>query len=403
MKRLIFLTAAWLILGSAGSLLAQGVQTGTIRGLVTDQQDLAVPGVTVTVTSPALQGPRSTVTDKDGGFAVRALPPGDYQVKFELNGFATLTRATAVPLGLVVETNVSMRPAGIAETVQVTADLPTPIATAVVGQNIKHEEIEQLATPRTIQGIAQLSPAVSEVSPNANQLVVNGAFAYDNVFMINGVDINDNLFAQPQNLFIEDAIEETQVLTSGISAEYGRFTGGVINAVTKSGGNSFSGTGRINFLNDNWTTRTPFEACEDKTLVTCTAPITHLDKLNRIYEGTFGGPIVRDRLWFFSSGRLQKSSGQTTLAQTGAIVPTTDQNRRGEIKITGTAAANHTIQAGYLNDPRKRTNNSGIQANLIDPRAEVDRQNPNWYAYGNYHGVVRNNLLAEVQYSERRF
>src|SRR6185436_2077953 len=53
--------------------------------------------------------------------------------------------------------------------------------------------------------------------------------------------------------------------------------------------------------------------------------------------------------------------------------------------------------------PRQRTNNSGIQANLIDPRAEVDRQNPNWYAYGNYHGVVRNNLLAEVQYSERRF
>ena len=76
-------------------------------------------------------------------------------------------------------------------------------------------------------------------------MVINGAFAFDNVFMINGVDINDNLFAQPQNLFIEDAIEETQVLTSGISAEYGRFTGGVINAITKSGGNSFSGSGRV--------------------------------------------------------------------------------------------------------------------------------------------------------------
>ena len=95
---------------------------------------------------------------------------------------------------------------------------------------------------------------MNEVSPNTGQLVVNGAFAYDNVFMINGVDVNDNLFATPQNLFIEDAIEETQVLTSGISAEYGRFTGGVINAITKSGGNAFSGTGRINFLNDDWTT-----------------------------------------------------------------------------------------------------------------------------------------------------
>ena len=66
MKRLILLTAAWLILGSAGSLFAQGVQTGTIRGMVKDQQDLAVPGATVTATSPALQGPRSTVTDTQG-------------------------------------------------------------------------------------------------------------------------------------------------------------------------------------------------------------------------------------------------------------------------------------------------------------------------------------------------
>ena len=79
--------------------------------------------------------------------------------------------------------------------------------------------------------------------------------AFDNIFMINGVDVNDNLFATPQNLFIEDAIEETQVLTAGISAEYGRFTGGVVNAITKSGGNMFSGSGRVNFLNPAWTTR----------------------------------------------------------------------------------------------------------------------------------------------------
>ena len=77
--------------------------------------------------------------------------------------------------------------------------------------------------------------------------------------MVNGVDVNDNLFANPQNLFIEDAIEETQVLTSGISAEYGRFGGGVVNAITKSGGNKFSGSGRVNFLNPKWSTETPFE------------------------------------------------------------------------------------------------------------------------------------------------
>ena len=75
--------------------------------------------------------------------------------------------------------------------------------------------------------------------------------------MLNGVDVNDNLFGSPQNLFIEDAIEETQVLTSGISAEYGRFTGGVVNAITKSGGNVFSGSLRANLTNPAWTTRRP--------------------------------------------------------------------------------------------------------------------------------------------------
>ncbi len=71
--------------------------------------------------------------------------------------------------------------------------------------------------------------------------------------MVNGVDVNDNLYGSPQDLFIEDAIEETQVLTRGISAEYGRFTGGVVNAITKSGGNKFSGSFRVNFQNEQWT------------------------------------------------------------------------------------------------------------------------------------------------------
>src|SRR5262249_57290164 len=125
--------------------------------------------------------------------------------------------------------------------VQVVAEAPAPIATPIVGSNIKHDEIEALATPRTLQGIATLAPAVSEYTPNGGQLVINGAFAFDNIFMINGVDVNDNLFANAQNLFIEDAIDETQVLTSGISAEYGRFSGGGVHAITKSGSHRVSG------------------------------------------------------------------------------------------------------------------------------------------------------------------
>jgi hypothetical protein len=297
MKRMIFILAAWLVCGVAATSFAQGVQTGTIRGVVKDQQGLPTPGVTVTVTSPSLQGPRSVVTDTQGLYSIPALPAGKYTVKFELSGFAPIERQTDVALGLTVDQNVSMRPAGVTETVQVVAETPAPIATPVVGANYKHEEIEALATPRTIQGIAQLAPALTTNSPNGNQLIINGGFAYDNIFMINGVDVNDNLFANPQNLFVEDAIEETQVLTSGISAEYGRFSGGVVNAITKSGSNTFEGSGRLNLTNPSWSTATPFEVAQNR------AATAHPDQFQRSYEGVFGGPILKDHIWFFTSGR----------------------------------------------------------------------------------------------------
>ncbi|HJZ75378.1 MAG TPA: carboxypeptidase regulatory-like domain-containing protein [Vicinamibacterales bacterium] len=393
MKRIAAMTAL-LVLVISGTGFGQGVQTGLIRGVVKDAQGLLVPGVTVTATSPSLQGPRVAVTDGEGAFSLAALPAGDYTMTFELSGFATVARKAAVPVGSTAVENVTLAAAGVAESISVVGQTPPVITSPVVGGDFRHDEIESLATPRTIQGIAQLAPAVNENGPNAQTVVINGAFSFDNVFMVNGVDINDNLFAQPQNLFVEDAIEETQVLTSGISAEYGRFSGGVVNAITKSGGNNFSGSGRINFLNPSWTTETPFEVSRGT---------THLDVLSRTYEGTFGGPIAKDRLWFFTSGRYADTSNQVTLQLTGIGLTSVDTNKRGEVKLTGTVAPNHTVQGGYLTDPRTRTNNSGLQTFIIEPHSEVDRSNPNWYYYTNYRGVVRGNLLVEAQYSERRF
>jgi hypothetical protein len=382
------------MVGWTASAFAQGVQTGTIRGVVRDDQGLAVPGVTVTATSPALQGPRVEVTDTNGAYTFVNLAPGQYSVVFVLSGFATVTRQTNVALGLTVEQNVTLRAAGVTETVEVVAETPAPIATPVVGANLKHEEIEALATPRTIQGIATLAPAVSEYSPNGGQLVINGSFAFDNVFMVNGVDINDNLFANPQNLFIEDAIEETQVLTSGISAEYGRFSGGVVNAITKSGGNNFSGSFRLNLLNPAWSGETPFEVTNN---------IQRPDLMQETYEGTFGGPIKKDRLWFFTSGRYAAVTNPTTVQQTGVQVLQDDNNKRGEVKVTGTVKQNHTIQGGYLNNARTVSNTSGILSLIADPQSLITRSLPNAYYYTNYRGVLGNGTLVEAQYSQRHF
>jgi len=125
MKSVRTLSCALLLCGFASLLGAQGVQTGTIRGVVRDAQGLAVPGATVTVTSAALQGPRAGTTDATGGYVFPNLPPGTYNVKVELSGFQTVDRPTTVPLGLVVEQNVTLNTAGVAETVQVVAEAPS--------------------------------------------------------------------------------------------------------------------------------------------------------------------------------------------------------------------------------------------------------------------------------------
>jgi hypothetical protein len=389
------LVALLLVTFTHTGAFAQGVQTGTLRGLVRDQQSLPVPGVTVTVTSPNLQGSRSAVTDEAGAYVLPQLPAGDYQVMYQLSGFAGVTERARIALGLPVDLNVTMRAGNIAEEVRVVAETPAPIATPTVGLNVKQDEVEALATSRTIIGISQLSPAVSDHSPQGGgaQVVINGAFAFDNVFMVNGVDINDNLFAQPQNLFIEDAIQETQVLTSGISAEYGRFSGGVINAITKSGGNTFSGSWRVNFRNPSWTDETPFQKSR-KT--------ENPDINQRTHEATFGGPIVRDRLWFFTAGRYQATDTPLTLQESGVDVLQNDTNKRGELKLTGRLADSHTLQGSFLNNPRTVTNGSGVQSLVVDPNSESTPNYPNWYYYTTYRGVARKTLI-EAQYSQRKF
>lgn len=252
-----------LIFTTGVQAFAQGRQTGTLRGSARDSTNAVLPGVAVTAASDALQGTRTAVTDMNGIYEILGLPNGEYVVTFVLQGFTTLETETTVPLGGVVEANVAMQVGPVAEAVQVTGVVPTPLASTEVSANITGEQVRVLPMGRSPFRIAEITPGLTNNTVNNGQVTISGAFAYDNVFLIDGVDTNDNLFGTSNNLFIEDAIEETQVLTSGISAEYGRFSGGVINVVTKSGGNVFSGSFRTNFNKPDWISRTPFEIKND--------------------------------------------------------------------------------------------------------------------------------------------
>ncbi len=394
MRFKLFLSVALILLLGATGLLAQGTQTGLLRGSVTTADKLTLPGATVTIKSPAMQGERTAVTEADGTFLFRGIPPGIYTLTFEMSGMGTVTKTANVLLGNVSVVDVIMDIAKVQETVNVTAEAPTVLTTPTVGANIKHDDVEALASRRDLEGIANISPAVTEgTTVNAGQLNINGAFGYDNAFMVNGVDVNDNLFGTAQNVFIEDAIQETQVLTSGISAEYGHFSGGVVNAITKSGGNIFSGSLRLNLSNPTWSTLTPYEESKG---------ITRKDTLNKVWEGTFGGPIMKDKIWFFGAARYAKTTASNTFAFTGIPYSTLNDNKREEVKVTATPVMNHTFQVSYINNGTTQTQ-PALAAYDIDPHDIIHRTLPNYTVGANWRGVLRSDLFAEAQFSTRRF
>jgi Carboxypeptidase regulatory-like domain/TonB-dependent Receptor Plug Domain len=390
-RRVLSLAVALTLgLGLASTARAQGVQTGVLTGTVTTADGATLPGANVTVQSPALQGVQSAVTDVNGVYIVRGLPPGQYTVTFEMSGMTPLKKEAAVALGRTVTVDATLQLSGVSEMVTVQAETAPVVNNPTAGANYTQKLINDLPVGRTPFLVAELAPGLTDTGPNAGQINIGGAFAYDNVFLMNGVDINDNLFGTNNNLFIEDAVEETQILTSGISAEYGRFSGGVINIVTKRGGDSFSGSYRQNVRNLSWTDETPFE--------TRARPDTYVNA----YEGTFGGPIVRQKVWFFTAGRYADTSSANTFSQTGIPYTQQQENRRYELKGTGTIVQNHTIQGSWMDNNTKDTNRPGLAVS-IDPRTLDSRELPNDLFVVNYNGVLSPKMFATFQVSQKRF
>jgi len=164
-----------------------------------------------------------------------------------------------VQVAETVPVDVKLAVAGVTETVSVTAESPMDFTqSATVSSSYKADMIDRLPVGRQSRAPSSSPPAPTPPA-RAGNLVISGAFSFENLFLVNGVVVNETLRAQPLNLYIEDAVEETKTSTGNISAEFGRFSGGVVNMITKSGGNEFSGSFRTTFSNDKWTALTPYE------------------------------------------------------------------------------------------------------------------------------------------------
>lgn len=388
--------AGFMLFVTATSALAQGTQTGTITGSVQSGDGFTLPGVTVTAISPSLQGQRSAISDVNGLYFLRGLPAGVYTLRFDFPDFQPATaQGVELQVGGVAEVKTTMQLATRAEVVTVTATSPSPLATVTTSQAYTKRDLDMLPVTRRPQDIAELAPGLTNNTPNVGQVTISGGFAYDNVFLLDGVDIDDNLFATPNNLYVEDALQETNVLIGGISAEYGRFTGGVINVITKSGGNNFTGSFRENFTKPSWIATTPRED---------TNSIKHSTVLSKFSEGTVGGRISRDRLWFFTAGRYESSESPGTFVQTNGSYTTHNLNKRGQIKLTGTVAPNQMVSGSYLKTANAQEKLPSLNASAeLDPTGLINRQTPTDLAVVNYNGVVGSRIFATLQLSRKTF
>ena len=388
---LIVMCVAW----SAPTVLGQGAQTGTVSGVVRSTDELPLPGATVTATSPDLQGSLTAVTDGNGVYFLRGLAPGAYRIEIEMPGFqSALRRDVQIRVGGVADVDAVLAVAALTESVTVTAKAPAPAANPGATQTYKKADVDALPVGRRPTDVAELAAGVTTNVFNTGQLTLAGSFGYDNVFMVNGVDVNDNVQGTSNNLFIEDAVQETSVLAHGVSAEYGRFSGGVVNVVTRSGGNTFSGSFREGLSNPAWIVETPLQKAANQ---------QNASVLSKTHEGTFGGPVLHDRVWFFFAGRRETANMPSTFAQNGAAYMRTEKNARGEFKFTATPKPAQRLQASYIENATTQVNMSAIPpAALLDGSTLFTRELPNRLVAASYSGAVTPRLFATLQYSEKK-
>jgi len=298
-----FVVVGWLltcsILGAAAPALAQGGRS-EINGTVMDAQKAVLPGVTVTVTSEDTGLTREAVTDGTGRYVIPQLLPGTYTVKADLSGFQPMVRDhMTVRVGEELTVPLTLSVAGVAETLVVTAEAPLVESTSNrIGTNITSNEIDSLPSANRsqfslMQTIPGLVPTLQVGSFEGGQFSANGQATNNNLFLVDGQNDNDSRRGGSQGTQARvslDSMSEYQVQTHQYGAEYGGSTGVVVNSVTKSGTNNFAGR-VFEYYQDNKLQATDYFLKQ--------AGESNPDSGSNVYGGSIGGPIMRNKAFFF--------------------------------------------------------------------------------------------------------
>ncbi len=394
------------------SSLGFAQQTSSIHGSVIDSNGEALPGVVITIESENMQGSRSATTTTNGEFLFRLLVPGEYTVTGTMPGMQTNKTTIRLGLGQTSKPYLTLQPEATSEELVVTATVNPVLDTTDVVANFDAKFVDNIASGRSIRSRALLAPGTTQSGVNGS-VSISGAQTFENAYLLDGGNIAaDNVRGSASFIVIPDAIQETSISSASVSAEFGQFTGGLVNSITKSGGNSFSGVLRSSMFNDDWVGTTPLE---DQ------AGTVHVDEVVRTDSISLGGPIMKDRIWFhLSASRLRSAQPGQLIAsvpltdaealdlglptgQTGPGVRNVQSSRDNDkinFKLTGKIAEGHELVMSYADETDNSTNNTsrgplGVQGALTNNVPEEALS-------VNYRGIITPSFTVEALYTEKK-
>ena len=372
MKRKSVLVWMGFLLILCSLAFSQSKETGAISGTVLDEQNEPLPGVTVTITSPNLMGSREFVTDAQGQYRFPALPPGEYSIKAQLQGFAAsvqqsirLTTTTRLTVDLI------MKPSAVAEEVTVIAHSPTVDikSSETASVTMSNEILRNIPYSQFTSSLVNMAPGVTpdNMADSAYGAQDGTGIAYS----MDGVNVADPEGGTAWVFVDHNIIEEAKVMGIGLPAEYGNFTGVIFNIVTKSGGNEFSGHMEFDF-----------QGKKDDSPSGLWQTDNNQDYLNdfpdlsspryKFYDGNahLGGPIKKDKIWFYQGFQFQHFDDYAT----GFPEPRAYDQPRSFTKITAQLTPSTNMMFSFEVDTYNGKNRGA--SSTTAPDAVVNQKSP---------------------------
>jgi hypothetical protein len=371
------------VLSCLAPAAARGQTTGSISGVVFDQGGQLVEGATVRLTGDPLPGGRTAVTDARGVYSFPLLLTGAYVLEVSKQGTGTAKRSVTVQIDVDTQVDIVLG-LNLDETIEVSAAAPVvDLKSTEVNFNYDAQLIKELPLQRTYAGLFQLIPGVAENNAGTAGLVSGGASRQDNTYLLDGVNITNPGFGYLSTEVNEFDIAEFNVKRGAISAEFGRSSGFVTNAVTRSGTNEFKGGFRFEAIPANW------NAKNEATNIRSTT--------DRWIPSYFvGGPILSNKLFFYTSGQLLKSNTSGRVNNLGAVPDSETTTKELFGKLTYAPVQSQFFNVGYRVRPSE-TAYAGVGVN-DSPEVATDNEGTNRVATAHWNMFFGQRNYIEAKY-----